>query len=228
MPRPTSTAVPGPTPTPTATPEPECATGTYSVGNGLCCPNGTELLPGTQSCVDACSGDEVRDDEGICRTPAQLCPEGQLTLLLQCCPDTQEPNGLGQCAPRCPPNTVRDTGTGNCISLGCPTGQQIDPSTGACVPSITCPTGQEFNPQTGDCELPTTGPTCPSGIIAPADGRCCLAGEAIDAGGFCAPACTGVPGNPIRDFQGICCPTTPITSFGALYNPQTGLCEVIA
>ncbi|MEM7094895.1 MAG: DUF6777 domain-containing protein [Actinomycetota bacterium] len=230
-------------------PPPDCS-GDQVLIDGECrCPTGTApATSGSTVCEIQCEFENyVVNNDGVCR-----CPEGQLTVLPnKCCPSDLEPDGLGRCVERCPgvfidgrcqvtcppgqvfgssgqcedacpDGQVRDN-QGLCVNP-CPPGEVLNQNF-QCVPE--CPPGQVLGPL-GDCELPGTG-GCQSGIIAPADGECCVAGLAVDAGGYCAPACTGVPGNPIRDFDGICCPRDAAfaSSVGALFNSQTGFCEPI-
>ena len=213
-----------------------CPDGTYDVGDNICCPNGSERIPGTGNCQIACEANEVFNAQTNQCDPAP-CPFGQLTFGGECCVAPQVPNDFtGQCVDLCPDGSRPDSLNGLCVS-SCTTGLDTQGRccaagetvvNGVCTPATNCPQGQVFDTSTGQCGTPP--PACPSGLIAPTDGECCLAGEAIDAGGYCAPACTGVPGNPIRDWNGVCCPRDSVagSSWGALFNPQIGICEVIA
>lgn len=157
--------------------EPTCPTNFTYQGDDICCPNGTERLGTTSNCASPCAANETRGDDGNCRTPAQECPEGQLSLLLECCPNTQEPSGFGQCVPPCPTGSFRNTADGGCIST-CVSG--VFDNQGVC-----CQAGQTVDTGSGLC---TTPPTC-AGVIAPINGECCPVGEGIDLGGYCDGGC---------------------------------------
>ncbi len=170
------------------------------------CKNGKELVGNL--CVPACGANQVRGSDLSCGCASS--GDEMVAGTGQCfpkCKADQDRNAAHQCVPKtCPAGMVKDSVSGECKALQCPSGQMVSYLQNKCVedPNAPCPEGQMK--EGGKCVIPPPQECQPSEYWLPACNKCVKSGDPI-------PQCSskqnandvdgdGVPNNQDNDVDG--------------------------